>query len=1500
MQLPGLVPNYKTQRRRAALIAAGLVVIIALVSLLAFANYRAEMIQKARLELLSVAGDQSSVLRLALARRVNILQNLQLWVLSTGPDEAIIAADFEDNAAELASYSTGVKGISVAPDGVQRWVYPLAGNEAIVGLNLLDDQDRPDQAQYIRDVMETGGTILSNPYLRPDDSLVLTARRAIFLDNDFWGLTTLVIDLPVVLDEVLLPLDDLGVDVALRADDGVMFYGPDIFGADPVLTTVTILNTEWEIGILPEAGWTAYVLPSLTGFAISGVLLCVLVGVIGYVLVGQNLRLREHNRLLAVSQSRYQGLVAASYDAVVGVDSQNTIMIFNQAAEAMFGRSAAEMLGESVARLMPEAVNSLGDMTPSQYLRVVRRRGNPQSTIIETMGLKADGRTFPIELSLSLGDYSEGHLAILVIRDISTRKAAEATTAQYIARIQDEIEQRKKSQQAERDQRRLAEALRDNATAISSTLDLSQVLDLILTHLEEVMPPFKASRIMLIDDGQARIVHSQGYSPDALAAFRDLGVLPDALANLKWIVDTQQALAIADVREYPDWILLESMEWIRAYLGAPICLEDRVIGIISLASEQPGIFTAEHARILMAFASQAGIAIRNARLFEAERKQQEVSNTLYSINLLLNSSLSLHDTFELLMVGAQRLVNCDASSLILVEGELCRIAHSIGFELFTEVGDIAEVFGIREVPSIQQVIETRQAFSIPDVAQYDDWIHTPTTAWIRSWAGVPILARDQRVIGVLTVDSEAVGAFDAEKVDLLAAFTNAAALAIENSRLFEAEQRQRRVAETLQDTALTLTSALDQDLILKRIMAQTGQVLPYDTAGIWLKKDDGLFQLAAGVGYDRFQQVGAIDVLRLDTAADSFLQRIQDAEHHTIILHDVQEEAHCPFCEGMTWVRALAAGAIMLQEELVGVFVLQHSDAGVYAAADQKTLDVLTTQLSVAIENAHFFQETQRYLGDMIALREVVLELAASQQSLKAIIALTLRRLSDLVPSDRAGIWLWDTAEQALYLAGDDEVQHRAANYRDVRLGMGEGFVGQALQQRETMVLDDYRAWNGAVSVFEERGDVFYATLAAPMYWRDEPLGVIYAALDTPDRGYTDDDRHMMEFFAAHVAPSIVNAKLHEEVQGYVFRLQDLVQARTNELEYESSRLQAILDSMGEGVIYIESGEVNYVNGALTAIAGYELRDLQGVKDIWAALIDEGDDADPAVRLYADRVNRVLALGGVWRDRVRIRRRDGDVLDASLTATLVALESRSVVILVRDISQERQLEAQKDRFITHASHELRTPLTNMKTRLYLMRRQRDRLDEHLGVMDYVVNRMQELVNGLLSLSRFERGVITLDRQDVILQTLIENVIRVQQPEAEQQGLSLTTDMPGVPVHGSIDPNRIEQVITNLVANAMNYTEEGGRITIRLAVLPDDRQARVMVEDTGIGIEAEKLEQIFEPFFRVREGEVAGAGLGLAISREIVTLHGGTITVDSTPREGSTFSFTVGLMPDRGF
>jgi signal transduction histidine kinase len=221
--------------------------------------------------------------------------------------------------------------------------------------------------------------------------------------------------------------------------------------------------------------------------------------------------------------------------------------------------------------------------------------------------------------------------------------------------------------------------------------------------------------------------------------------------------------------------------------------------------------------------------------------------------------------------------------------------------------------------------------------------------------------------------------------------------------------------------------------------------------------------------------------------------------------------------------------------------------------------------------------------------------------------------------------------------------------------------------------------------------------------------------------------------------------------------------------------------------------------------------------------------------------------------------------------------------------------AEVRRFTADASHELRTPLTALRTEVEVALGKSLSPAEHqqlLGNLLEELVRMSRLTDQLLTLSRRDAGVEQFEPVPLDLAELAANVVEAMRPLAESRGVQLRLEAAGpVPVEG--DAGRLRQVVINVLDNALKYTPGGGRVTVR--VERRDRGGFVTVEDTGSGIAAEHLPQVFERFYRVdraRSRAEGGAGLGLSIARSIVTAHGGTIDLTSTPGLGTVCTVTL--------
>jgi len=243
--------------------------------------------------------------------------------------------------------------------------------------------------------------------------------------------------------------------------------------------------------------------------------------------------------------------------------------------------------------------------------------------------------------------------------------------------------------------------------------------------------------------------------------------------------------------------------------------------------------------------------------------------------------------------------------------------------------------------------------------------------------------------------------------------------------------------------------------------------------------------------------------------------------------------------------------------------------------------------------------------------------------------------------------------------------------------------------------------------------------------------------------------------------------------------------------------------------------------------------------------------------------------------------------------------------VLHDVTNLKELDRLRSDFMSAVTHDLRNPLSSIKGILQLLHRRfaplvDDESSRMLRVAESETDRLVRLANEMLDVARIEAGKLQLSLARVELDQQIAEVVRSVEWEVQQRGLHLTTDIAGdlPPVHA--DADRLARVIYNLLDNALKFTPRGGSVRISACRCPSDRPlAQVSISDTGPGIPAERLSDIFDRFMQVGDEllhKARGAGLGLPICRDLIAAHGGSLWVESKPGAGTTFHFTVPLAP----
>ncbi len=384
--------------------------------------------------------------------------------------------------------------------------------------------------------------------------------------------------------------------------------------------------------------------------------------------------------------------------------------------------------------------------------------------------------------------------------------------------------------------------------------------------------------------------------------------------------------------------------------------------------------------------------------------------------------------------------------------------------------------------------------------------------------------------------------------------------------------------------------------------------------------------------------------------------------------------------------------------------------------------------------------------------------------------------------------------------------------------------------------------------------------------------------------------RRRLERYAETVRRAALGEAPPQSLPTDVSRLEDLSnavrelslaqQARLAALDAELGKLAAVLDQMTDGVLIAAAdGRVQFANPAVARLF----------------------DAPHASGHTVAEVLRQHQLIETWRrcqESGELQTQSVELPARHQFLQLIAIPDRSTggsLLLVQDLTRVRRLETVRRDFISNVSHELRTPLASLKALTETL--QEGALEDpkaarrFLGRIETEVDALTQMATELLELSRIESGQVPLELKAAAPAALLNSAADRMRMQAERAGLALRVDCPPDLPEVHADPPRLEQVLVNLIHNAVKFTRPGGEVTL-LAHLDGDI-IRFAVRDTGVGISPDDLSRIFERFYkadRARSG--GGTGLGLSICRHLVEAHGGRIWAESEEGRGSTFYFSI--------
>lgn len=368
-----------------------------------------------------------------------------------------------------------------------------------------------------------------------------------------------------------------------------------------------------------------------------------------------------------------------------------------------------------------------------------------------------------------------------------------------------------------------------------------------------------------------------------------------------------------------------------------------------------------------------------------------------------------------------------------------------------------------------------------------------------------------------------------------------------------------------------------------------------------------------------------------------------------------------------------------------------------------------------------------------------------------------------------------------------------------------------------------------------------------------------------------------------------------------------IVATRTRELNTERDKLTAVISGINDAVIALNTaGNVAMVNPGTERLTGFAAYELLGFPFSEKILLSHKDQ--PFVLPFS--LQQIATTPEEPASEYKHVRLSGKYQSVIINITVYRIPYRpdtnvSAIIMLRDMSREQELEMMKLDFVSMAAHELRTPLTAIRGYIDLLGQEHaaELTEDARRFVDRLTisaENLSGLIDNLLNVSRIETGKFTLERSRQQIVTIISGVIDAFTGQAHMKQQQLQFILPQqTPPPILIDRQRIGQVLSNLIANAINYTPPGGiiTVTVTVTVTTENGLIHIAVKDTGQGIPTEAIPKLFSKFFRV-SGALSqgskGTGLGLYISKAILEMHGGTIEVHSALHEGSTFIINLPL------
>lgn len=944
-------------------------------------------------------------------------------------------------------------------------------------------------------------------------------------------------------------------------------------------------------------------------------------------------------------------------------------------------------------------------------------------------------------------------------------------------------------------------------------------------------------------------------------------------------------------------------------------------------------------------------------LFDYLHEATEQLEVVNRVVAAVNSSRSIDEVFSLASQQMRALIPFDRASIALCEedGEHLRV--------FALSGDHAGSLSVGATGALrgsvtELALKERRMIVIPELSAeqrfvvYED-LHREG---FHSSVCCPLFSAD-RAIGSMNLTSRTPDAYGRKHLLALERLAPPLAIAIEKVLLLEqAENRSREMEAAAKREELAgrigrqLSSSLNPSLILQETVDLLGRSLEADRCHLTLFENDDEYSL---VGYEYLvrSDVPSLRGHRIPLRTSQHARRVLDA-HQPIAINDIKELEQDELMK--LYVRldvcAVLAAPVSIHGIERGLLELHmNCDPRQWTTDDERLLGAVSAQVSVALTNARLYEASRRRSEELEGLYKISRVFSTLTDTSEIYGRLT-NAIADLVGGEMCMLMTYDRRQNIVRAEapGHNAPPELIRDYRfnlqpegtseySYRTGEGEYLyrTGEAFFSNQPT--SDRRFNQEIVERYAIR-----SVLIVPMLIKRELIGFIYVA-NRPG-GFRERDARLLEIFAAQAAETITNARLFATVQAQAER-EAIVNRLTLALQQASDPLRGVaivVERVGEllgldrcaAVLFSEGGRTDFYGEwcaeGVAPVSKYvdmlertprignwltEHRQPLVAMDVRAHSLAAGvEDILEKINLKSLVAVPILHQGRVigWlsgHQTRHLRRWAEDDIDL---LTAVATQIGSTLENARLISELREANRLKDEFLATLSHELRTPLTAIKGWVELLAENEavkfdEELSDGIEVIKSSSASLTQLISDLLDLSRIQRKVLRLERKPSDINQVIMEAVQVLRHSAQtrRQDLQLELD-PHLPM-AYVDAHRVQQVVWNLLTNAIKFTPERGTITVRSRLFDaqgilirddDDPMSWIVieVEDDGEGIPQDFLPHVWDRFRQADSSSTrrhGGLGIGLALVKELVEAHGGLVEAHSGGR-GATFTVRLPL------